>query len=508
MNQVMTRQKCVAYVRVSSADQKINGHGIDGQTSACREYAQQQRYDFVQVFKDDITGKALKRPGMDAMLAFLRKQKEPYVVIIYDVARLARDLYVYLVLKKSIAEAGAILESPTMEFGDDPEREFAEHLQASVSELHRRTNARQTVSRTKARLQSGYYCLRVPVGYRRAKTKAEGKIIVPDEPAASVIREALEGYAAGQFQTASEVQRFLRNHPALPEQCKILSRSNTQALLSRPLYAGYITVPVWGLHMVPAMHTPLISLQTHQRILDRLAGRAYAPTRKDLNKEFPLRGFINCVCGKPLMGCFSTSRNGTRHPYYLCQQKGCTEYGKSIRRQVIEDEFAELLGQMRPTPGLVGMAHDMLRDLWDSQAARLKESAKVIKVELAKIGQSIDQLVDRIVETTSPTLVQTYEKRIQELDRKRALLADQQANPVGMRGSFDDLFRTALDYLGNPQKLWVSDRWEDKRATLKLTFADRLTYVRNEGFRTAIPTLPFKMLEGLKGSEMRMVPLR
>ena len=43
----------------------------------------------------------------------------------------------------------------------------------------------------------------------------------------------------------------------------------------------------------------------------------------------------------------------------------------------------------------------------------------------------------------------------------------------------------------NPCYLWESDRIEDKRAVLKLTFAERLAYTRGEGFRTALTSSPF-----------------
>jgi hypothetical protein len=36
---------------------------------------------------------------------------------------------------------------------------------------------------------------------------------------------------------------------------------------------------------------------------------------------------------------------------------------------------------------------------------------------------------------------------------------------------------------------------------LKLAFGDRLSYVRNEGFRTPDLALPFKVLADLKGSK-------
>jgi len=53
-------------------------------------------------------------------------------------------------------------------------------------------------------------------------------------------------------------------------------------------------------------------------------------------------------------------------------------------------------------------------------------------------------------------------------------------------------------------KLWVSERLEDKRTVLKLAFAERLAYTRNEGFRTAVPALPFKVLADLKCGKTEM----
>jgi hypothetical protein len=69
--------------------------------------------------------------------------------------------------------------------------------------------------------------------------------------------------------------------------------------------------------------------------------------------------------------------------------------------------------------------------------------------------------------------------------------------------SFDQTLRTALDFLGNPQKLWDSERLEDERVVLKLAFVDQLAYVRNEGFRTAVLALPFKVLADFAAVEAK-----
>jgi hypothetical protein len=61
-----------------------------------------------------------------------------------------------------------------------------------------------------------------------------------------------------------------------------------------------------------------------------------------------------------------------------------------------------------------------------------------------------------------------------------------------------------MSFLANPCKLWVSDRLDYKRTVLKLVFADRLYYIRNEGFRTADLSIPFKVLADLREGKSKM----
>ena len=71
--------------------------------------------------------------------------------------------------------------------------------------------------------------------------------------------------------------------------------------------------------------------------------------------------------------------------------------------------------------------------------------------------------------------------------------------------SFDKTFRTSMQFLQNPQKLWHSERLEHKRTLLKLAFDEYVVYDRNQGFRTAAKSLPFLALEGFGGGNYEMV---
>ena len=143
-------------------------------------------------------------------------------------------------------------------------------------------------------------------------------MIVRDEPTATIIAEALERYACGHLSTIAELQRHLNANPEISGQRKdgTIKIDTAKALLKRPIYAGYIDMPDWGIRMQKIVHEPLISLTTYQAIQDRLNGRAVAPIRKDTDAEFPLRGFIACVdCGHLMTAARSKGRS-RYYPYY------------------------------------------------------------------------------------------------------------------------------------------------------------------------------------------------
>lgn len=137
-----SEKQAVIYCRVSSTKQTTRGDGLASQETRCREYAKYRGHSVVKVFKDDMSGSVVGRPGMKDMLAYLRAhRKSQLVVIIDDISRLARGLEAHLRLRADIGSAGGILESPSIEFKEfrqpacrAPARE---RLTASTSEERR-----------------------------------------------------------------------------------------------------------------------------------------------------------------------------------------------------------------------------------------------------------------------------------------------------------------------------------------------------------------------------------
>ena len=490
--------QAIIYCRVSSKAQTRRGDGLGSQETRCRHYADLMSYSVDHVFSDDLTGQRSDRPGMDALLDFLRKNKgSPYVVVIDDVSRFARRVPVHFGLREAITKAGGILESPSMVFGDDADSEMYEYIQATVSQYQARKNAEQTLNRMQARCYNGYWVFQPPIGFKYQKMDGHGKLLVRNEPLASIVQEALEGFASGRFDTQVEVKRFLEAQPDFPKDLPNgqIRNQRIRDMLDRSVYAGYIEVPNWNIPIRKGQHQGLISLDDFQKIQDRLKAGAKTPARKDLNKDFPLRGFITCSdCEKPLTACWSKSSTGKRHPYYLCHNRACGSYRKSIPRDRIEGDFETLLRGMQPTRGLFDLVRAMFGKAWSMRLAQAK-AAKASWAEQEKaIGKQIEQLVDRVVEASSPTAISAYEKRISRLEKEKLLLTEKRTRGTAPKHTFEQMFERAMLFLSNPWKLWISERLEDKRTVLKLMFAARLPYHRKNGFRTPQVSEPFVFL--------------
>ncbi len=491
----------VIYARVSSTKQTTRGDGLNSQITRCSEYAKYKGYEIVETFSDDASGSLKTRPGMKSMLTFLKANKKTcdHVVIIDDISRLARGIEAHLSLRSEIAEAGGILESPSIEFGEDSDSQLVENLLAAVSQHQRQKNGEQTKNRMKARAQNGYWVFHAPFGYKFEKVPGHSNLLVRHEPMASVLQEALEGFASGRFETQAEVLRFFDSLPHFPRDSRgIIRHQRVRDLLTNPIYAGMVEVPNWDISRRKGHHEGLISYSTFQNIQDKL-NKPKVPIRKNVAHDFPLRGFITCShCNTTLTSCWAKGRY-KKYPYYHCPTKGCVSYGKSIKRETIEGEFEGLLEALQPSPKLFDVAYMMFKDAWNHQHDHMHEMTKRMQAELKKADDQIAGLMERIISAETTTVIKAYEKRIGMLETDKLLLQEKIAQTRKPKTPFEESFRTAFDFLKSPVKLWRTGNLADQKTVLKLTFAKRLSYAKNEGFRTTSPSLPFQLIQGLKG---------
>ncbi|MGE0279576.1 MAG: recombinase family protein [Rhizobiaceae bacterium] len=493
------KQKALLYCRVSSKSQEEDGHGLDSQEHRCREYAAAKGYEVVEVFPDTRSGGGdfMKRPGMVSLLAYLDAYPdENFVVIFDDLKRYARDTVFHLRLKGEMKLRNAERECLNFKFEDTPEGEFIETVMAAQGELERKQNGRQVAQKMKARMQAGYWVHKKAVGYRYQKVEGRGKMLVPDEPMASIVREGLEGRAIGRFQSDAEVKRYFESFPDFPrDRNGVLTQHRVTEILTQPLYTGYICSETYGIDWLKGHHEPLISLETFDKVQERRRGVAKAPQRKNLGDDFVMRGMAVCAdCGVPLRSSWSTGRQKP-YAYYLCQTKACESYGKSIPRVKLEGDIGELVRELEPTTTLFTITRAMFAMAWEQRREQAADIIRSGRRQVEAVEKQIESLLTRIMNASNQTVIRSYENKITELERSKLVLAEQLAFQAEPKGKFEEQLEPALTFLANPWKLWQTGNIALRRTVLRLAFAERIQYCRKEGPRTPLIALPFKALK-------------
>ncbi len=494
-------QQAVIYCRVSSKSHETDGHGLESQETRCREYAATKGLSVAAVFPDTITGGVdfMKRPGMVALLSFLDAQPDrQFTVIFDDLKRFARETRFHLALRDAFRQRGARIECLNFKLDDSPEGEFIETIIAAQGALERKQNGRQVAQKMKARMQSGYWIHNAPIGYRFEAVKGRGRMLFPNPPFDAIIREAYEGYASGRFASQAEVRRFFESFPDFPKgKTGGLTNQRVADILTQAVYAGYICSETYGITWLKGQHDPLISVETFEKVQERRKGHAHAPQRKNIGKDFALRGMVSCAeCGTPLRSSWAKGRS-KHYAYYLCQTKGCEAYGKSTTRDRLEGEVGDLIKTLQPTKGLVTLTTAMFRAAWDARCDQAKDIIRAGKRQIKDLDKQMDTLLTRLIDAANPAVIRKYEDRIGELEKEKRILAEKLTKQAEPKGSFEEKLEPALTFLANPWKLWETGHITLRRTLLKLAFQGSIQYCRNEGPRTAKTTLPFKVLEGV-----------
>jgi hypothetical protein len=332
-------------------------------------------------------------------------------------------------------------------------------------------------------------------------------MLVRDEPLASIIQEALEGFAAGRFETQGEMKRFLESQPAYPKDFAdgTIRFQRITDLLSRPVDAGCVEAPKWDVPRRKGHHEPLISIETYERIQARLHERARAPVKKKIGIDFPLRGFVQCGdCSEPLTAGWSRSSTGKRHPYYLCYNRDCASARKSIPRDKLEGEFVQIVARLQPSEGMVTLAHVMFKDAWDQRLAQGKAAQAHLRNLLSDLAKQTDRMLERIIESDNPAVIAAYEKKVADLENQKLILSEQLEAEGKPHHAFEDMFELALSFLSNPWKLWASGQYHLRRIVLRLAFSDRVTYCRENGFSNVKTALPFNILRSISSTKLEL----
>jgi len=111
-----------------------------------------------------------------------------------------------------------------------------------------------------------------------------------------------------------------------------------------------------------------------------------------------------------------------------------------------------------------------------------------VRENIKRIEKQVDQLLDRIVDASSDSVVSAYEKRIAKLERKKVLAEEQLARRGKPRHTFEESFEHAMRFLSSLWIIWDNSDLSLKKTVLRLAFVEPVPYCRNQGLPRASNT--------------------
>ena len=149
------------------------------------------------------------------------------------------------------------------------------------------------------------------------------------------------------------------------------------------------------------------------------------------------------------------SKGCRRHyPYYFCVTRGCEAKSKSVPRAKIEAGFADILKTLQPSPQLFAIAKAMFRDAWDMRLGQAEAQRAEWQGQLKAAEKQIEDLLDRIIDTKSQSVVAAYEKRLDKLEREKIVLAERASKTLPPKGRLEECIELTLKFLSSPWKIY------------------------------------------------------
>ncbi|MEJ6980624.1 recombinase family protein [Pedobacter sp. P351] len=458
------------YIRVSTDEQADKGYSQRNQEEVLKRYCQINSIQIRKVIFEDHSAKTFNRPEWKKLLLDLKKTKgklTDYVLFTkWDrFSRNAGDAYQMISTLRNWAIEPQAIEQPldiTI-----PENKLMLAIYLSTPEVENDRRALNVVHGMRRARKEGRWMSLAPVGYKNVTLENGKKSIVPNEPAATIIKQAFERIASGQFST---------------EQIWKVSRANGLACgknrflvaMRNPVYCGKIFIEQFKdekSHIVPGLHKALISESLFYEAQDAMDGRKRQQGTKVVSQdELPLRGFLLCTkCSRVLTGSASKGRKQYYYYYHCSSACGCR-----YKAEEVNSAFLNELKRYVPVPGIAELCEDVIRDLYNREFATKGDGQNDIIKSITEINGKLSRgrelLLNGDIDGNDFRLIKTEcEDKITRLEAKLAELSVKTIN-------INSILNKAIKNLTNLASMYENGDISLKREIIGSMYPEKLSF--------------------------------
>lgn len=334
----MKEQKVVVaglYPRVSTEDQSRFGHSLDEQEDKLKKLCEYKEYQIYKIYREDgVSAKNMDRPKFKEMIQDMKDGKINKIIV-YKLDRLTRSIRDLENICTMLEEYNCDLESVAEEINtDNANGKFFIRMLTILAQLEIERTSERTKFGLVGAAKKGHFSGRPPLGYKKI---ANDKSLYIDDIQADIIKRIFQLYIDGK--SVNSICKLFNKEGVLNKKWPTTS---IDKILSNQVYIGNLILgkdennkPCIYEDVIP----PIIDKITFEMVQKKKEKNIRNYKRK-LNYIFMQK--IKCPrCNKIMGGSSSTSKNKTKHLYYLC-----SNCGLRINENRIEKPLMRFLNDM------------------------------------------------------------------------------------------------------------------------------------------------------------------
>ena len=279
-----SKVKVVGYVRVSTLMQVMGKEfsSIEAQAAIIKDYvSKHSEMELVDIFTEPgRSGKNMKRPGMQALLARV-KQGDIKYVLSYKLDRISRDKFDYYAFEKLMLDHNTRVHY-TNDVNSDgsPAGELMKDMMVALAVFERSQTAQRIKDKLFESLKAGYKCGgNPPIGYLCGDAPKTIKI---DERTAPIIREIFKMFAEDtpipdivllMSHKYGEIPSRIFRNGKVCERGKF-SENKIKKILHNPIYAGYVFRKNPELELFEGLHGAIVDRNLWNAVQTKLKPRS------------------------------------------------------------------------------------------------------------------------------------------------------------------------------------------------------------------------------------------
>ncbi len=391
--------RAVIYCRVSTEEQAEKGYSLDAQEKSCKNFAQNNDYDVVEIYRDEgKSATSLKRPALQDLLSKCQNDKSINALIIQETDRLARNTIDHLSIKSLLKKCDVKLISVNQPMLDDsPEGNMVDTMLASVNQFYSDLNGRKTIKGMMEKFSTGCWPGRAPLGYINtiapgSENDKKAKRIISNDPQKwHLVRQAFKMYLTGDY-SVMEIndilyKKGLRSITGIKVPKSIMFR-----ILQNQFYAG---VMKWNGQEKIGNHKPMITMGEHKKIQQIMEAHLLHACRRRKH-SFLLRGFI--VCNQ--CGCRYTAekRPKKKKAYYHCTsaKNGHSNRGQLIEVNVLEKLIEEQFKRIEFNQDFIELLRNKLQDIHNEKKMVINNQKQVLNNQKKALELKRDKAEEKL----------------------------------------------------------------------------------------------------------------